>query len=584
MYAYFQIYAEAFAATLIWVGVKDALKKHGKAVSYQGTVVNDLLTYGIFLVLIALLLPSDCSFSTGLMMAFVLIAGGGTSAVFLGYRSRPLPLLELGAAFLIVKSGILIQFFSSPLGGYLYLDRASYPLTILWLFFLTQLLKTANRLPGLFSGLIALFSYLLVGALLTQRVASPEASILAVALAGATTSLWVTGLINGPVRLASPAASIWALTAAAVSVVGTSKKVAFISVLTPVLLIVTPLIFFTILISVSYLAPKVSKAETRVVFEWSLTDERLVNVVMIFCLVGNLVLLSHLYVDSMAWSIGLSLVGLTVFLQTARLILIKGKSSTVVSPEAPTVGLFGIPFITGGMAAASLRVRKYLSGEKPSMIITPDALALLGSLADSYYAHILGQADMVIPDGAGVVWAADFLTEQPALTRTPGIELVDEILRIADRDSLNVYLLGTTDEVLLDAVAEIKTRHKGLTISGHHNGFFSEEDNDEIVKDISDSKAHILLVAMGVPMQEKWMHSNREKLSVKLMIGCGGSLDVMAGHVVRAPEWLQTLGLEWMWRVIREPARIKRILLLPVFVFQVFREKVRNARRSCFLD
>jgi len=191
---------------------------------------------------------------------------------------------------------------------------------------------------------------------------------------------------------------------------------------------------------------------------------------------------------------------------------------------------------------------------------------------------------MVIPDGAGVVWAADFLTEEPALTRTPGIELVDEILQIADRDSLNIYLLGTTDEVLHDAIEEIKTRHKGLTISGFHNGFFSDDDNDDVLKSISDSKAHILLVAMGVPMQEKWMHSNRDKLPVKLMIGCGGSLDVMAGHVVRAPLWLQRLGLEWMWRVIREPARIKRILLLPVFSFEVFREKVMIARRSCFLD
>ena len=576
MYGYLLVYAETFAITLFWLEILDALKKRGKFVSISGLALRDLLPYATFLCILPWVLPQG-TLMTALLATFLLVGIGGLIGVISGHRSRPLPLLELVACVIIAQSGILIQFFSSPLGGYLYLDRASLPLTVLWLFFFTQFMKLANRLSGLFTGMMALFSYLVIGALLTQRVSQAGAPILAVALAGTTTCMWLAGYRYGPRRMTRPAASVWAVTAAVASVVSTSKRVAFIALLTPTLLIVAPLIFFTLLISMSYIGPKVRKL--RRVYRWNLTPERLVNVVMIFCLMGNLILLSHLFVDKLAWTIGLVAVALTVFLQTARLILLRGTNEGCAPPTTGTVEVLGTNFLVGGMPAARKKVLDFLRHkDKARFVITPDALALLRSLVEEDYCNALKEADMVIPDGAGVVWAGDIIKEEPILTRTPGVELVDEILDIADNEKLGVFLLGTRDEVLNDAAAEIKRRHPNLRLVGQRNGYFTEEEEREVLVEIKKSGADVLLVAMGVPKQELWMRNHRNVLPVRLMIGCGGSLDVMAGHVVRAPKWLQKLGLEFLWRVLREPTRVKRALLLPVFVFEVLRQKVRMAR------
>jgi len=187
--------------------------------------------------------------------------------------------------------------------------------------------------------------------------------------------------------------------------------------------------------------------------------------------------------------------------------------------------------------------------------------------------EVINAASLIIPDGIGVVKASRILGT-PLKMKVAGVELGKEVLRFAAEDGLGVYFLGGKPGVAELAAERLKEEFPGLSVCGTHDGYFAKsgEESDAVTSAVRESDAKILFVCLGAPAQEKWIHENRDKMpDVQILLGLGGSLDVYAGTVKRAPKLFVSLGLEWFYRLLREPKRIGRMMRLPKFYFGTWR-------------
>jgi N-acetylglucosaminyldiphosphoundecaprenol N-acetyl-beta-D-mannosaminyltransferase len=188
---------------------------------------------------------------------------------------------------------------------------------------------------------------------------------------------------------------------------------------------------------------------------------------------------------------------------------------------------------------------------------------------DAAFRQVLWQADLCIPDGVGLLIAAQWLG-RPLPQRVPGSELVYHLADLAAENRWRLFLLGAAEGVAEAAAVILQQQYPGLIIAGTYAGSPDPSENAAIVRRINDSRADMLFVAYGAPSQDKWIARNKESLTaVRLAMGVGGSLDFITGRAVRAPRWLQNLGLEWLYRLIREPWRWRRMLALPRFALEV---------------
>lgn len=187
---------------------------------------------------------------------------------------------------------------------------------------------------------------------------------------------------------------------------------------------------------------------------------------------------------------------------------------------------------------------------------------------DANFRHILQRADLCLPDGVGLLWAAHWL-RNPLPERVTGSDGTVKIAEEAAKQGWRVFLLGAAPGVADQAAAILQERFPGLQIAGTYSGSPAPEEEDAIVARVNASHADILLVAYGAPQQDKWIARNLPRLNVSMAMGIGGSLDFIAGVVPRAPEWMQQYGLEWLFRLYKQPWRIIRMLRLPRFVILV---------------
>jgi N-acetylglucosaminyldiphosphoundecaprenol N-acetyl-beta-D-mannosaminyltransferase len=194
---------------------------------------------------------------------------------------------------------------------------------------------------------------------------------------------------------------------------------------------------------------------------------------------------------------------------------------------------------------------------------------------DAEYQEIVRAADMVTADGRGVLWMARVLG-LPVTERVSGVDLVERICARARDKGYSVYLLGAMPGVAEEAARALETRCPGLKVAGTRHGYFTPEEEPEIVRQIAAAKPDIIFVARGAPRQEKWIRRHMAELQVPVAIGVGGSLDVFAGRVPRAPQWMQRTGLEWLYRVLREPKRLPRMWALPRLLWMTLWEALRR--------
>lgn len=216
----------------------------------------------------------------------------------------------------------------------------------------------------------------------------------------------------------------------------------------------------------------------------------------------------------------------------------------------------------------------HLLKQEKTFIVTANPEIVMYAKRDSEYEQIIKSADYVVPDGFGILLASRMLNK-PIVERVTGFDLTVRLLELCDENSWSVYLLGGKEEVNAAAAANIQKKYKGLRFVGRHHGYFSGEEN-QITKEIRDLQPDIVLVALGFPRQEKWISAHLPSFNKGIFIGVGGSIDVLAGNVKRAPKIWRELNLEWLYRLFKQPSRWRRMLVLPAFVLQVLRSMRNN--------
>jgi N-acetylglucosaminyldiphosphoundecaprenol N-acetyl-beta-D-mannosaminyltransferase len=199
---------------------------------------------------------------------------------------------------------------------------------------------------------------------------------------------------------------------------------------------------------------------------------------------------------------------------------------------------------------------------------------------NAFLADLFRSAGLLLPDGIGIVIGARLLLRR-RISRIAGADLMQELCARAVERQYRLFLYGATEEVSCLAVAELRRRHPGIKIVGRANGYVSQTDMEDLVARIRSSEADILFVALGSPRQEQWIHANIHRLNVKVCQGVGGTFDVIAGKVQRAPRWLRGCGLEWLYRLLSQPSRIRRQFNLIRFAGEVGRAALRRDSSVC---
>ena len=208
-----------------------------------------------------------------------------------------------------------------------------------------------------------------------------------------------------------------------------------------------------------------------------------------------------------------------------------------------------------------------------SIVVTPNAEIGYEALHDAQFRALLNGADLVLPDGAGVVLAAK-LRKTPLKQKVAGVDFADRLLTVLAETGKTLYLLGGKPGIAELAAEKMREKHPGLQICGTADGYFKDEG--PVIEKINAAKPDVLFVCVGAPKQEIFMHAHKDELDVRLMAGLGGSLDAFAGTVKRAPKWMIRCNLEWLYRLIKEPKRFGRMLRLPKYLFAVLGKRIRG--------
>lgn len=257
-------------------------------------------------------------------------------------------------------------------------------------------------------------------------------------------------------------------------------------------------------------------------------------------------------------------------------------SAQFAKPRMPSAQLYGVSISKWGMDETVSYLQQHIeSGEyrRPHQVVTINPIMIMAGLENEQFMSVLRSAELVIPDGIGVVIASRFVRD-PIPQRVAGIDLMQKLLRLGSRRRYRVYFLGSTEDVVEEVVRQVNRRYPGVQIAGYHHGFFGEEEDKQRVQEIRESNPDILFVARGLDTQEPWIGRYKKQLDVPVMMGVGGSFDVMAGKVKRAPVLFQKTGMEWFYRLMKEPSRYKRMLALPKFMWKVYRERDQIMREN----
>lgn len=218
--------------------------------------------------------------------------------------------------------------------------------------------------------------------------------------------------------------------------------------------------------------------------------------------------------------------------------------------------------------AVSVLEESITSGEQ-AFVVTANAEIIMMCQEDAGYKKIVSQdAKLVLPDGAGAVWAGRHLGYKVP-ERVAGFDLYCQLLDKAAQKGYKAFFFGGSPGIAEAAKAKSEELYPGVQVVGCRNGYFKEEESQAIIEEINASGADMLFAALGAPKQEKWLVRYREQLKPKILMGIGGSFDVFAGKMERAPKWMQDASLEWLFRLYKQPSRFMRMMALPKFVLKV---------------
>ncbi|MCC5958835.1 MAG: WecB/TagA/CpsF family glycosyltransferase [Ectothiorhodospiraceae bacterium] len=242
--------------------------------------------------------------------------------------------------------------------------------------------------------------------------------------------------------------------------------------------------------------------------------------------------------------------------------------------------VLGVPVDLATMSTTLHRAREMLAGDRPCLVVATNPEKVVAARRNPELARALREADLVIPDGIGVVLAAR-LAGHRDIARVPGSELMPELCALAAEDRHPVFLYGAKPEIVTKAARLLQQRYPGLEIAGTQHGYLESERMPELIEAINASGARMLFVGLGSPRQELWMVRYRDVLTgVRVCQGVGGTFDALCGHPRRAPALMRRMNLEWLYRLVTQPSRLHRQSALPLFAVRVLQDALSRTGRA----
>lgn len=240
--------------------------------------------------------------------------------------------------------------------------------------------------------------------------------------------------------------------------------------------------------------------------------------------------------------------------------------------ELKTISVLDVPINPLSMKDTLQCLTSRLDNKEKTFVITANAEIIMLGQKNPAYMNLLQKAELVLPDGAGTVWAGRTLGNIVP-ERVAGFDLFLELIKLSAEKHYKIFFFGSAPGVAEAAKEKCESFAPGVKIVGIHNGYFTEAESEEIVAQINKSGANILFAALGAPKQEFWLEKFAPAIKADLYMGIGGSFDVLAGKMARAPKWIQEASLEWLFRLYKQPSRFIRMLVLPCFVIKVLQHK-----------
>lgn len=506
--------------------------------------------------------------------------------------ARPARVLALAAAALyVVVHGVRIEEIKLPFGPIVSLGFMGPAITVTWLFLVALLVTLTNRGEALGPG-IAVFSSLALAACAAlagnAAVSVTHATGLGLAVAGAAVPVLSWCRPPSRVRFGMGGGMAVGLAVACVSVLGAVKYAAFLIVIVPALCLGAPLLAMGITYALNRRrsVDAVLLEAERVSFVGALvrcgmTAAQAVDFLLAWHAYLCVVAVFLTLIIRLSWILKLAVlfplvaVGLLGFGLTFQIIYgwrLRARSGAVTS-----IDLLGIRVDRTSFEDTLEHVRLWSGKDHLHHIVTADATLIDRASQEPELEAIVKRAALITPDGAGVLFSARVLGA-PFTERVSGCDLVERICELAAAKRIPVYFLGAEPGVAERAASRLEARFAGLPVAGFRDGYFKPEEEDEVVAEVAASGARVLFVGLGVPRQEYFLDRNRDSFGVGVAMGVGGSFDVLSGRVARAPEWMQRVGLEWVWRVSRDPKRLPRLIALPRFVLRVMMHTIRSRR------
>lgn len=243
------------------------------------------------------------------------------------------------------------------------------------------------------------------------------------------------------------------------------------------------------------------------------------------------------------------------------------------------VSIFGVEVFNVTFDEAFEKIKGFLKEDRLHTIMTPNTEIVVDARDNQKMRDIINSADLVVADGIGLIYGSK-MKKLPLKERVTGFDLSMKMIELCREEGYSLFLLGTKPEVVEQAYKNLKQDEK-LNIVGYHHGYFKgahlgmgdHEEELEVIEKINSLKPDIIFLGMGYPKQELWIEHNKGRLNSKVIIGNGGVIDILAGVSKRAPEIFIKLNLEWLYRLLSDPARIKRQVAIPKFLYSVIKDK-----------
>ena len=235
-----------------------------------------------------------------------------------------------------------------------------------------------------------------------------------------------------------------------------------------------------------------------------------------------------------------------------------------------TVKILGINVDNINIEEAGEITKKLVESSNKSckIIVAPNTEFIMMAQKDKEFYNILKEADLATPDSVGVMIGGK-LQKKSFKQRIPGQMYFRKTLEIGEKEGWTFYLLGGKDDVPELATQNLRKIYPNIKIIGYHEGFFEKDSEEVVIQEINELKPNVLFVAMGAPIQEKWIAKHKHELNVDVAAGQGGTFDYEAGKIKRAPIFFQKLGIEWLWRLILQPSRFFRMIVLPIYLIKI---------------